>query len=91
MTGSFAVQSISIAGTDCHVELQPRDAQSQRFLDSLKLDFNTSNGFLISFEVRTRDGSMMRNDFFNVRFNGKLDPRVFDYDLAGFDVVEEKN
>ena len=87
----FAVQSISVKGTDCHVELQPKDAQSQRFLDSLTLVFNTANGYLIAFEARTHDGSTMRNDFSNVRFNEKLDPRMFDYDLTGFDVVEGKN
>ena len=87
----FAVRSINVEGTDCRVELLPRDVQSQRFLDSLKLDFDTATGYLIAFEVRTHDGSMMRNDFSNVRFNGKLDPHLFEYDLTGYDVVDAKN
>ena len=87
----FEVQAINVDGTRCHAELLPRDVQTQKFVDVLKLDFDTSNGYLLAFEVRTHDGSMMRNDFTNVRFNGKLDARVFDYDLTGYDVVDAKN
>ncbi len=87
----FQVQAISVEGTHCHVELQPRDQQTQKFLDVLKMDFDTATGYLIAFEVRTRDGSMMRNDFSNVRFNAKLDAGVFDYDLTGYEVVDAKN
>ena len=86
----FEAQAISVEGTRCHVELQPRDVQSQKLLDFLKLDFDTATGYLIAFEVRTRDGSMMRNDFSNVRFNEKVDPRLFDYDLTGYNVVDGK-
>ncbi len=87
----FEVQAIGVEGTRCHVELQPRDVQAAKFLDVLKMDFDTSNGYLIAFEVRTKDGSMMRNDFTNVRFNGKLDAGVFEYDLNGYKVVDGKN
>lgn len=86
----FEVQAINVEGTRCHVELQPRDPQSQRFLDSLLLDFDTGTGYLLDFEVRTHDGSTMRNDFTNVRFNQKVDPQVFDYDLTGYTVVDGK-
>ena len=86
----FEVQSISVEGTRCHVELLPRDVQSQKFLDRLKLDFDTTTGFLIAFEVRTHDGSTMRNEFSNVRFNEKIDPRMFNYDLTGYNVVDGK-
>ena len=86
----FEVKAISVEGTRCHAELQPRDMQSQKFLAGLQLDFDTATGYLIAFEARTRDGSMMRNDFSNVRFNAKLDPQVFDYDFTGYDVVDGK-
>lgn len=87
----FAVMAISMEGNRCHAEIQPRDPQAAKFLDTLKLDFDTASGALIAFEVRTKDGSTMRNDFTNVRFNGKLDPRLFDFDLTGYNVVDGKN
>lgn len=87
----FEVRTLTTEGTRCHVELAPRDAQMQQALASLNLDFDTGNGYLLSFEVKTRDGSSLRNDFSNVRFNGKLDRTVFDYDLTGYEVTDAKN
>ena len=85
----FEVRAIGVEGTRCHVELLPRDAQSQKFLDGLRLDFDTGTGYLIAFEVRTHDGSTLRNDFSNVRFNEKVPP-VFDYDFTDYNVVDGK-
>lgn len=87
----FEVRAIHLEGTRCHVELQPRDLQTQKFLATLTMDFDTATGYLIAFEARTRDGSTMRNDFTNVRFNAKLDAGVFDYDLSAYKVVDGKN
>ena len=86
----FVVLAISQTGTRCHVELQPRDPQAGKFLAGLSLDFDTENGDLLSFEAKTRDGSSMRNEFNNVRLNAKIDPHVFDFDLAGYEVVDAK-
>ena len=85
----FEVRTIGVEGTRCHVELLPRDTQSQKFLDGLTLEFDTATGYLIAFEVRTHDGSTLRNDFSNVRFNEKVPP-VFDYDFTGYNVVDGK-
>jgi outer membrane lipoprotein-sorting protein len=38
----------------------------------------------------TREGSSMRNEFSNVRVNEKVDKKLFEYDLTGFDITEEK-
>ena len=86
----FEVLSLAVDGTRCHVELQPRDPQSAKFLASLSLDFDTENGGLLAFEAKTRDGSSLRNDFSNVRLNAKIDPQVFDFDLHGYEVVDAK-
>jgi len=87
----FEILSVKTEGTHCHLELLPRDAQARKFLSALKITFDTKSGHLISFEMVTRDGSSMRNDFTNVRLNSKIDRRTFDYDLTGIDVAEEKN
>jgi outer membrane lipoprotein carrier protein len=87
----FEVLAITTDGTHCHVELLPRDPQARKFLESFSIDFDTNSGYLLSFEARTRDGSSLRNDFTNVRFNQKVDPRVFDFDFTGFEIVDAKN
>ena len=86
----FEVLAVTVTDTRCHVELQPRDPQAAKFLAGLALDFDTQNGYLLSFEARTRDGSSLRNEFNNVRLNAKIDPHVFDYDLTDYEVVDAK-
>ncbi len=86
----FEVLALTQTGTRCHVELQPRAPQAAKFLATLNLDFDTENGYLLSFEAKTRDGSSLRNEFSNVRLNAKIDPHVFDFDLAGYEVIDAK-
>ena len=86
----FEVTALSVVGSRCHVELRSRDPQEAKYLASLALDFDTENGFLLDFEARTRDGSSLRNEFTNVRLNAKIDPHVFDFDLAGYEVADAK-
>ncbi len=86
----FEVLSISVAANRCHAELLPRDPQARKYLAALKLDFDTQEGQLLDFELALRDGSSLRNEFSNVRLNGKIDPRVFDYDLTGYEVTNAK-
>ena len=86
----FEVQALTVTGTRCHVELQPRDPQAAKFLAALHLDFDTETGYLLSFEARTREGSSLRNEFSNVRLNAKIDPHVFDFDPTGYEVVDAK-
>jgi len=57
----------------------------------LKIDFDTASGHMLSFEMATKDGSSMRNEFSNVRVNQKIDRRVFDYDLTGYEVTDGKD
>ena len=87
----FEVLGVKTGDTRCDLDLLPRDAQARKFLSALKIAFDTTTGHLISFEMVTRDGSSMRNDFTNVRLNPKIDRRVFEYDLTGFEVTGEKN
>jgi outer membrane lipoprotein-sorting protein len=87
----FEALAIKTEGNNCHVEFLPRDAQARKFLEAIKLDFNTENGHLHSFEIALRDGSYMRNDFTNVRMNQKLDRDTFNFDLTGYDIVDAKD
>ena len=83
----FEVLSVSVQDTHCHVEMLPRDPQMRKLLAVAKIDFDTASGFLLSFEFVTRDGSSLRNDFTNVRLNGKIEPSRYDFDLTGYDVA----
>ena len=86
----FEVVSVSTEGKRCHLEVLPRDAQARNALAAIRIDFDTDTGHLLAFEFVTRDGSSMRNEFSNVRVNQKIDPRQFDYDFAGYEVVDAK-
>ena len=87
----FETLSIATEGTRCHLEVLPRDAQARKFLSALKLDFSTADGHLLGFEMATRDGSSLRNDFTNVQVNPKIAPAVFEFDFTGYEVVDAKN
>ena len=87
----FQVLALAASGERCHVEMTSRDPQARKFLATVKLDFNTTNGHLLAFEMALRDGSSMRNEFSNVRVNQKIDRAVFDYDLTGFEVKDAQD
>jgi len=86
----YETLTISTDGTCCHLALLPRDPQARKMLTSLQLDFNTTTGHLLSFELRTRDGSSLRNEFTNVQINPKINRSVFDFDFTGYEVVDAK-
>jgi len=87
----FEILAVNTEGERCHLEILPRDAQAKKFLSALKIDFDTKTGHMIAFEMVTRDGSSMRNEFTNVRVNQKIDRRTFEYDLTGYDVTDAKD
>jgi len=87
----FETLAVSVSSDHCHLEILPRDAQAQKFLQAIKLDFDTASGHLLCFELVTREGSSLRNDFANVRMNQKFDRRVFEYDFTGYEIVDGKN
>ncbi len=86
---SVRVLALESSGSRCHLEMLPRDAA--RALDAIKLDFDPVTGHWFSLEIVTREGSSIRNEFRQVRVNGKVDKEVFEYDLTGFHVTDEKN
>ena len=86
----FEMLSIATEGTRCHLEVLPRDPRARKSLTALKFDLDTATHYLLSFEMITRDGSSLRNEFTNVQVNTKIDHSVFDFDFTGYDVVDAK-
>jgi outer membrane lipoprotein-sorting protein len=87
----FETLSIETEGARCRLAVLPRDARARKMLNALKLDFSTATGHLLAFEIATRDGSSLRNEFSNVEVNPKIDPSVFDFDLSGYEIVDAKH
>ena len=85
------VLALEESGSRCHLEILPRDAAAVKALSAIKLDFDRTTGHWLSFEMVTREGSSIRNDFSHVQLNPKLDKSLFHYDLTGFQVTDEKN
>jgi outer membrane lipoprotein-sorting protein len=86
----FEVLSVSTVGDRCHLEIAPRDPQERKFMEVMRIDFDTANGRLLVFEMAFRDGSSMRNEFLNVKMNQKFDHHVFDFDFTGYEVIDAR-
>jgi outer membrane lipoprotein-sorting protein len=80
----FDVTQIEVQGTDCHLELLPKEGDARKFLQTIRIQFDTETGYPKSFEAVTRDGSSLKNEFSNVRVNHKLDRSLFEFDLNGY-------
>jgi outer membrane lipoprotein-sorting protein len=87
---SIRVLALVTSGSRCHVEMLPRDAASIRRLASINLDFDRVTGEWLSMEIVTKEGSSILTEFSNVKINPKLNKEIFDYDLSGFKVTDEK-
>ena len=86
----FEVLAIVPSAEYCRVQVAPRDPQARKFLTSMTIEFSQTNGHLLAFEMKTRDGSAMRQEFSNVRTNTKIPAGIFEYDLTGFEVTDAK-
>lgn len=86
----FETLAIDTDSARCRLTVMPRDVRARKMLNALKLEFNTTTGHLLSFEIATRDGSSLRNEFSNVEVNPKIAPAVFDFDLTGYEIVDAK-
>lgn len=85
----FDVFSVKVEGSRCDAEILPKDPQAQKFLKRIVLSFDVKTGVLLGFEVATRDGSELRNEFTNVRLNEPIPRRVFDFDFSDYRVTNE--
>jgi len=74
----------------CELSLLPKEIQARKFLKAIQIRFSTTTGELHHFEMITREGSILRNAFSNVRLNQPLADAVFAFDLTGYEVVDAK-
>jgi outer membrane lipoprotein carrier protein len=86
----MSILSLRTEGSLCHLEMLPRDAQAIQALSCINLDFDTTTGEWRSFEIVTKEGSSIRTEFSRVELNSKLPQGLFEYDLNGFTVEDEK-
>ena len=84
------IQKIQTSADRCHVEFIPKESDLAQGLTTIKLDFNPQSGKWISLEFVTKDGSSVHSDFSDIRLNPKLDQQLFQYDLNGYRISNEK-
>jgi outer membrane lipoprotein-sorting protein len=75
---------------DLHeITLQPRTADSRRWMPRMKIAFSEADWLLRATELHFADGSILRNDFSNIRANPELPPNLFTPEIpADFKVSE---
>lgn len=88
---TFEVLSLTSGDDRCDVVLLPRDQQTRKMMKRIALAFRPATGELIEFEMEFKDGSKLRNEFLNVKTNGRLDPSVFEFDFTDYKVRDGKN
>ncbi len=86
----FEVLQVKPDGKSCQLEFLPREPQARKFLKSIRVQFDTEDGRPHFFEVLTKDGAALKNEFSNVRLNQKLDRAIFDFDLNGYQSDSQK-
>ncbi len=86
----FEILSVVVDGNKCRLDVLPRNPQTRKMLTALKIEFDTQNGKMSHFEIVTRDGSSLKNEFTNIRVNPKIERKMFEFDFEGFEVVDAK-
>ncbi|MEI7729401.1 MAG: outer membrane lipoprotein carrier protein LolA [Verrucomicrobiota bacterium] len=69
--------------------MQPTSATMRRMLPEIKTTIRTNDSALTATEIKSADGSSMRNDFFNAEINSVFPPDIFKAPIEpGFTIVE---
>lgn len=76
-TERYEIISQELSGNVCHLIVRPRTAMVRRMMTQMEIDFDTKDHHLTGTELTFADGSTMRNNFFNVVLNPKLDDQLF--------------
>jgi len=85
----YDIISDTVSNRICRLTLQPRSAAARRMVSRIEIDFDTGDEALRATELEFSDGSVMRNDFYNVVLNPKLDPAIFAFPIpADYTVVK---
>ncbi len=85
----FRILAVVLMKDECAVALQPKFAAARRLMPRINIAFATNDFSLRATELTFADGSSMRNDFTNSRFNLKIETAVFNPELgADMKIVE---
>lgn len=85
----FRVVGQGITNGVFQLSLEPRSPAARRMMPMVKIAFGTNDLVLKATELQFTDGSTMRNDFRDPELNPKIDPAVFQPELAkDYQVVE---
>lgn len=68
----------------CRIDLLPREAKAREYVNSMRLKFAVDGGAVVEFEIRLRNGAVLRNEFREVRMNGPVDMEVFRMETTGW-------
>lgn len=71
------------------VHVQPIQGEMAQGVKQLIYLIDLNDYFLRGFDIKLRDGSHVRSEFFHVRRNPPIDPRRFVFDPSGYTEVEE--
>lgn len=85
----FRVLSVTNAGADCHLVMQPKSSSARRWVSEIEIVFSTNSLALLATSLAFPDGSRLRNDFTNAVVNAPVDEALFNPVLgAEYKVVQ---
>jgi outer membrane lipoprotein-sorting protein len=85
----YQVLSQTITNQTCRVILEPRSAAARRMMPRMEIDFDTHDYSLRGTELKFSDGSTLRNDFYHVVLNPRLNEAMFSPPIpSDYTVVE---
>jgi outer membrane lipoprotein-sorting protein len=92
LEGQFHILSLQQTNTVYEIRMQPRNALARRLMAEIKVALQTNGFMLATTELEFSDGSRLKNDFSNGRFNLPLDDTLFDFKPgADFKIVAPLN
>ncbi|HTV39301.1 MAG TPA: outer membrane lipoprotein carrier protein LolA [Candidatus Sulfotelmatobacter sp.] len=88
----FQLLSAMITNSVLQMTLQPKSSSARQFINSTVMGFHTNDYVIADSQMNFSDGSTLRNDFSNVVFNERMDPKLFATNLPpDYTVVEPMN
>lgn len=89
MEQHFQLMSATETNSVLQMTLQPKSISARQFIGTVVIGFHTNDFVIADSEMKFSDGSTLRNDFTNVVFNQKMDPKLFATNIPpDYSVVE---
>ena len=73
----FRVLTVTNAGADCHLVMQPKSSSARRWVSEIEIVFSTNSLALLATSLAFPDGSRLRNDFTNEIVNAPVEEALF--------------